>query len=168
MKRIDTATHAGDADCSKLIKAGREIVSGVHRVSGREAWAHLWRCLAWELNVLEAGKTKPDYTRFDDTQIDATKAFALELAIREGEDPADYAGAIYMQLGFNDPKAKGQIFTPAPSPILSSKAPTKSSRPKASRLAQSHIRGLTLALAAALFPWPCSGSKSARKSARFT
>lgn len=112
MKRIEATTHAGEADCAKLIKAAREIVSGVHRVSGRDAWAHLWRCLAWELNMLEAGKTKPDYTRFDDTQIDATKTFALELAKLEGKDPADYAGAIYMQLGFNDPKAKGQIFTP--------------------------------------------------------
>ena len=37
MKRIETATQAGDADCAKLIKAAREIVSGVHRVSGRKA-----------------------------------------------------------------------------------------------------------------------------------
>ena len=112
MKHIDTVTHAGELDCSKLIKAAREIISGVHRVSGREAWAHLWRCLAWELNVLEDCKTRPDYRRFDAAQIEATKAFAIELATLEGEDPADYAGAIYMQLGFNDPKAKGQIFTP--------------------------------------------------------
>lgn len=112
MKPIEMNTHAGELDCSKLVKAAREIVSGVHRVSGREAWAHLWRCLAWELNVLEDGKTRPDYRRFDDAQIEATKAFAIELAILEGKDPADYAGAIYMHLGFNDPKAKGQIFTP--------------------------------------------------------
>lgn len=112
MKRIETTTHAGDADCSRLIKAGREIVSGVHRVSGREAWAHLWRCMAWEINLKEDRSTRPDYTRFDEAQTEAAKAFALELAELEMREPADYAGAIYMALGFNDQKDKGQVFTP--------------------------------------------------------
>lgn len=112
MKRIETATHAGEADCSRLIKAGREIVSGVHRVSGREAWAHLWRCMAWEINLKEDRSTRPDYTRFDEAQTEAAKAFALELAELEMREPADYAGAIYMALGFNDQKDKGQVFTP--------------------------------------------------------
>lgn len=112
MKRIETATHAGEADCSRLIKAGREIVSGVHRVSGREAWAHLWRCMAWEINLKEDRSTRPDYSRFDEAQVEAAKAFALELAELEWKEPGDYAGAIFMAMGFNDQKSKGQVFTP--------------------------------------------------------
>ncbi len=75
-------------------------------------WRELWRNLAWELNDLEGEATRPDRSAIAAERMEAGKAFAKALCDTLAEHPVDIAGALYMGLGLNDGKGKGQIFTP--------------------------------------------------------
>lgn len=94
-----------------LKAAAAAVIDGAHAVSGREAWALLWRILAHEINALESGSQRPDISRFDADQIKAGQAFAYHLAVLLASDPRDYAGEIYMDKRFANAKL-GQVFTP--------------------------------------------------------
>lgn len=94
-----------------LLAHANAFLSSDWRVSGREAWRLLWRCLAAEVNVLE--RARPDARAlFEPGQIEHGQAFARALMEAMDAEPYDYAGAIYMGLAFNDSKRKGQVFTP--------------------------------------------------------
>ena len=92
-----------------MLEAADEVVGDGHAISGHEAWAHLWACLAHEINAVASPTAAPDPARFDAAQVEAAKTFARLLAEELEAEPLDYAGAIFMGLSFN---SRVQIFTP--------------------------------------------------------
>ena len=90
--------------------AALAFTSPVYSVNGREAWALVFKRLAWELD--EVPHEKPDVLeKMGEEQLAQVKAFAENLHLVLREEPQDVAGEIYMQMRWNNTNNE-QIFTP--------------------------------------------------------
>lgn len=90
--------------------AALAFTSPVYSVNGREAWALVFKRLAWELD--EVQHEKPDVIeKMGEEQLAQAKAFAENLHLALREEPQDVAGELYMQMRWNDTRNE-QIFTP--------------------------------------------------------
>ena len=109
-KRSDKSLSGKSEAFKAAYAAALAFTSPVYRVNGREAWALVFKRLAWELD--EVPHEKPCILeKMGAEQIEQVKAFAENLHLALREEPQDVAGEIYMHMGWNDTRNE-QIFTP--------------------------------------------------------